>query len=90
LRIKDKRKATSDAGLLESVVIFRETHTIFGRAEIVEKEELFPPGDPREHERSRSQSFLSATFTIFQSSTESSSAFAAWAGFSSASRLEST
>jgi len=34
--------------LLESTVIFHQTHTIFGRIENVEKDELFPPGDPRD------------------------------------------
>jgi len=37
-----------DGFLLESLVNFYETHTIFARAERVEKDELFPPGDPRE------------------------------------------
>lgn len=37
-----------DGFLLESLVNFHETHTIFGRAENVQKDELFPPGDPRD------------------------------------------
>jgi len=32
--------------LLESTVNLKETHTLFGRAETVEKDELFPEGDP--------------------------------------------
>jgi hypothetical protein len=42
---------SGDAGLLESVVIVGQKHTVFGRAEIVEKNELFPPDDPQEHEQ---------------------------------------
>jgi hypothetical protein len=38
----------SDGFLLESLVNFRETHTVFGRVENVDKDELFPPGDPKE------------------------------------------
>lgn len=37
-----------DGYLLESLVNFHETHTVFARAERVDKDELFPPGDPRE------------------------------------------
>ena len=37
-----------DGYLLESLVNFHDTHTVFGRAERVDKDELFPPGDPRE------------------------------------------
>ena len=33
--------------LLESAVSFSEVHTVFGRAEAVRKDELFPEGDPR-------------------------------------------
>jgi hypothetical protein len=36
-----------DGFLLESLVNFQETHTVFGRAENVQKDELFSPGDPR-------------------------------------------
>lgn len=32
--------------LLESACVLRKTHTFFGRAETVEKDELFPEGDP--------------------------------------------
>jgi len=39
-----------DAFLLESLVNFRKTHTVFGRVENVQKDELFPPGDPRDGE----------------------------------------
>jgi hypothetical protein len=39
--------------LLESLVNFHETHTVFARAENVEKDELFAPGDPREDEMFR-------------------------------------
>ncbi len=38
---------TSDAFLLESTVVFHDTHTVFARAENVEKGELFLPPDPR-------------------------------------------
>lgn len=37
-----------DGFLLESLVNFHETHTVFARAERVTKDELFPPGDPRD------------------------------------------
>jgi hypothetical protein len=37
-----------DGFLLESLINFHETHTIFGRAERVDKDELFAPGDPLE------------------------------------------
>lgn len=36
-----------DGWLLESTVVFRDTHTWFARAEAVEKDELVPSGDPR-------------------------------------------
>lgn len=36
------------AVLLESTMIFRNTHTVFARAENVEKDELFSPGDSRD------------------------------------------
>jgi hypothetical protein len=39
-----------DGFLLESVLNFHETHTIFGRAERVSKRELFPVDDPRSEE----------------------------------------
>ena len=39
---------TEDGFLLESLLNFHETHTIFARAERVDKDELFPPGDPLE------------------------------------------
>jgi hypothetical protein len=39
---------TLDGFLLESLVNFRETHTIFARAERVDKDELFPPPDVRD------------------------------------------
>jgi hypothetical protein len=42
---------SSDAGLLESVFTLDEKHTLFGRGEIMKKEELFPSGDPQEHEQ---------------------------------------
>jgi hypothetical protein len=35
-----------DGFLLESTVRFHDTHTIFGRAERVDKDELFPPSSP--------------------------------------------
>lgn len=35
-----------DGFLLESTVQFHNTHTVFGRAERVSKDELFPPGSP--------------------------------------------
>ena len=41
---------TLDAFLLESALVFQQTHTLFGRAERVEKDELFPPGDAQEGE----------------------------------------
>jgi len=34
--------------LVESTVIFHDTHTLFARAENVQKDELFLPGDPRD------------------------------------------
>jgi len=34
--------------LLESTIVFHDTHTIFARAENVQKDELFPPSDPRD------------------------------------------
>lgn len=34
--------------LLESTVVLHDQHTFFGRAEYVQKDELFPPGDPRD------------------------------------------
>jgi hypothetical protein len=37
-----------DGFLLESLINFQETHTIFSRAEVVQKDELFPAGDPRD------------------------------------------
>jgi hypothetical protein len=33
--------------LLESTIVFHDQHTIFARAENVQKDELFAPGDPR-------------------------------------------
>lgn len=39
-----------DGYLLESLVNFRERHTVFARAERVEKDELFPPEDSRDGE----------------------------------------
>ena len=39
-----------DGFLLESLVNFDDTHTVFGRAERVDKNDLFPPGNPREGE----------------------------------------
>jgi len=38
--------AASDAWLLESALILADTHTVFGRAERVAKDELFLPGQP--------------------------------------------
>ena len=40
-----------DAVMLESALNFLEVHTVFGRVEVVEKDELFPPGDPQEGQR---------------------------------------
>lgn len=37
---------TLDGFLLESVLAFQKTHTLLGRFEHVEKDELFPEGDP--------------------------------------------
>jgi len=34
--------------LLESTIVLHDQHTFFGRAEYVQKDELFPPGDPRD------------------------------------------
>jgi hypothetical protein len=42
--------ADLDGFLLESLVNFHKTHTVFGRIENVEKDELFPPSDPRDGE----------------------------------------
>lgn len=39
-----------DGFLLESTVVFANTHTIFARGERVSKDELFPPGSPMEGE----------------------------------------
>jgi hypothetical protein len=39
-----------DGFLLESLVNFSHTHTVFGRVENVQKDELFPPGNPRDGE----------------------------------------
>jgi hypothetical protein len=39
---------TSDAFALESAVELRQKHNLFARVERVEKDELFPGGDPRE------------------------------------------
>ncbi len=36
-----------DGFLLESTVNFHDTHTVFGRVERVDKDELFPPGQPQ-------------------------------------------
>jgi hypothetical protein len=41
--------ADLDGFLLESLVNFQDAHTIFARAEHVEKHGLFPLGDPRDH-----------------------------------------
>ncbi len=40
--------STLDAFLLESTVVFHDTHTVFGRVENVQKDELFTPADPRD------------------------------------------
>jgi hypothetical protein len=42
---------TLDAVLLETALRWREMHTFFGRAESVEKDELFPEGHPNEGRR---------------------------------------
>jgi hypothetical protein len=42
---------TLDGLLLESALRCRDTHTFFGRAESVEKDELFPEGHPNEGHR---------------------------------------
>lgn len=49
-RNRNRPGPTLDAFLVESAVRFRERHTIFGRAERAEKDELFPEDDPREGE----------------------------------------
>jgi hypothetical protein len=41
----------TSAWLLESAVQFSKTHTVFGRAERADKNELFLPPDPRDHDR---------------------------------------
>jgi hypothetical protein len=41
---------TTNAYLLESAYKWRDTHTVFGRAERVDKDELFLDPDPRHHE----------------------------------------
>jgi len=38
------------AFLLESTVVFKDTHTLFARVENVQKDELFPSTDPRDGE----------------------------------------
>lgn len=43
----------TDAYLLESAISLRKTHTFFGRAERADKNELFLPGDPRDHDTFR-------------------------------------
>jgi hypothetical protein len=42
---------TLDAFLLESALRFRESHTVFGRAESAQKDELFPEGHMNEGKR---------------------------------------
>ena len=39
---------TLDAFLLESALVYRDAHTLFIRGERVDKDELFPTGDPQE------------------------------------------
>ncbi len=41
-----QRGTASDAWLLESALRFRSVHTVFARAERVDKDELFTPGQP--------------------------------------------
>jgi hypothetical protein len=48
-----------DGFLLESTVNFHDQHTVFGRAERVDKDHLFPEGDPRE-----TQAFTVNKFTL--------------------------
>ena len=43
----DKPLHTTDAFLLESTLAIRERHTLFGRVERTDKDELFGEGDPR-------------------------------------------
>jgi hypothetical protein len=45
--------AATSAYLLESTLSMRKTHTFFARAERADKNELFLPGDPRDHDRFR-------------------------------------
>ena len=45
--------AASNTFLLESAVRLSRTHTVFGRAERADKNELFPESDPREDEKFR-------------------------------------
>jgi hypothetical protein len=40
-----------DGFLIESLIRFDNTHTVFSRAERVQKDELFPPGHALEHEK---------------------------------------
>ena len=47
-RNRSRPGSTLDAIALESAVQLREKHTLFGRVERVEKNELFPEGDPRD------------------------------------------
>ncbi|HEY2923759.1 MAG TPA: hypothetical protein VGJ98_02205 [Candidatus Eisenbacteria bacterium] len=47
-RNRSRPGPTLDAIVLESAMQLRERHTLFARAERVEKNELFPEGDPRD------------------------------------------
>jgi hypothetical protein len=47
-RNRNRPGRTLDAWLLESALTLGGRHTVMARAERVEKDELFPPGDPRD------------------------------------------
>ena len=49
-RNKPSHSDSSDAYLLESALSFATSHTVFARLETADKHELFPEGDPREHD----------------------------------------
>jgi hypothetical protein len=49
-RNKPSHGDATDAWLLESSISLSKTHTFFARAERADKNELFVPGDPRDHE----------------------------------------
>ena len=52
-RNKPSHGEPTDTYLLESAVAFAKAHTFFGRVERADKNELFLPGDPRDHETFR-------------------------------------